>query len=656
MKINFQRKLWLLIAVSFLSTSVLAAEKKVALIWGNATYYGEWQSLPVVKNDANTMKRILESLGYQTCIMQDGTLEMMKTSLREFASYAKNADIAIFYYSGHATRINDEYYVVPAKTRIGSDYFASDFLPAHDILSVLSKSRLKLLFFDSCRDGATIGGETKGNPNIVTSEDVGPLTGGAPSGTMICYAADKGKKAYTGTGELSIFTKVLSDHITDGDEFRTVWSNIINEVYLVQKQRPVNDGFYLHDLYLNPMGKKHTAPAQNLSQRTSQTTEQTTTQTNNNKKSISIIPNAPGATIDFYGTKYEAGKSLLYEIGKTYTYTITAEGYNSYVGSLKVTESTPSTINITMQKNESATLRITSNTSAKVTFDGKSIGTTPITINTTSGTHSLSLSANKYYGHTSKIDLDAGANTKHIPLTHKTPWFIDWDDSDAPANYLSYHYSPKYQIGLQYLYRFEDTHFLLGANVALSPGLFRGLKMVDVTASTSAYTETTTTTIDEHGNTVAYNTLTTTTSGIADEYSDEIDPYHEAKTYDSNFMFLVSGGYMPCNGILLEAGFGAASHCDKTYMPYNYSVTKTVTTNLNTGNVVGEPTYEYTRNEGSHWYNGKVKWSPAMRLGMKFNIPIGIETYLTVGGGYTYLFSNNKFSSWNVSIGFAWAL
>ena len=113
---------------------------------------------------------------------------------------------------------------------------------------------------------------------------------------------------------------------------------------------------------------------------------------------------------------------------------------------------------------------------------------------------------------------------------------------------------------------------------------------------------------------------------------------------------------MPCNGILLEAGFGAASHCDKVYMPCNYTISKTITTNMNTGEVVGEPSYEYTRNEGSYWYNGKVKWSPAMRLGAKFNIPVGIDNFLTVGGGFTHLFSNTKFSSWDVSIGFAWSM
>ena len=545
---------------------------------------------------------------------------------------ARNADIVIFYYSGHATRINDGYCLVPAKTSFEDVLLPSDLLPIQDILTTINGSRLKLLFFDSCRDDAAIGGLSKGNPNIVTANDVGPATNinsSLPSGTMICYAVDRGKKAYTGSDSLSPFTKALSEHLTDGDEFRTVWKNVITDVYLTQKQRPVNDGFYQHDLYLNPNGKKHIVPQ--LSQKT-------------NKKSITIIPNATGSIIDFNGTTYDAGKPLEFEIGRTYTYTIKANGYNQYVGILKVTDSTPSIINITMQKDESATLYISSVPKyAGVEFDNKYIGRTPIEFTCTSGTHSLLVSAKGYYDYHSKIDLNAGTNSQHVVLTRKKPWFFDWDEYDAPTHHISYLYSPKYQIGLQFLYRINGTHFLLGANAAISTSLFRGLYNVNRHHLVEKRY------VNEYGNEIGY----IQSSFCTKEYQEDVDPYHEAKTYDSNFMFLVASGYQPCNGILLETGFGVASHCDKYYMPYNYSRIETITKKMNSNEVIGEPIYEYIRNDGSQWYYGKVKWSPTMRMGLKFLIPIGIDNFLTIGGGYTYLFSNSKFSAWDASIGIA---
>lgn len=649
MKTILLKRTFVCIFASLFVCNLYAYEKKVALIWGNANYGGQWESLPVVENDANTISNIFSSLGYRTMILLDGNLDQMKSCLKEFASLTKNADIAVFYYSGHATRINDSYYLVPAKTKLGNDMLASDLLQAQDILKVLNNSRLKLLFFDSCRDDATIEGTSKGNPNIISANDVGPdLSSDSymPSGTMICYASERGKKAYTGSGSLSVFTKVLSEHLTDGDEFRTVWANIINDVYLIQKQRPVNDGFYQHDLYLNPSGRKHLAPSQKA--------ESGNPQTLTKEKSISIVSNIPNSKIDFYGTIYDTGKPLVYEIGKTYIYTVTATGYKPYVGNLKVTDTTPSTIQVTLQKDERASLRITSNIKSSVSFDGKNIGSTPITVNTTSGTHSIILSADKYFDYSAKVDLDAGENTKHITLMRQKPFFFDWHDSDAPGGYISYLYSPKYQIGLQYLHRFDDTRFLLGANIAVSTGLFRGWSLADVSTSSSQSTSTTTTTIDDDGHSVTLHSTSSLSSYEPDSYSEKIDPQNEAKQYDSNFLFLITGGYQPFNGLVLEAGVGAASHCKKYYLPYSYSVKTTVITNMNTGEMVGEPKNEYVLSDGSTWIKEDVKWSPAMRIGMKINIPVGQDFFFNVGGGYTYAFSNSKCSSWDASVGVAW--
>ena len=432
MKAKFLRELMFFTLVSFLSSNAFADGRKVALIWGNSSYMGDWQTLPVVQNDANTMKKVLESIGFETQFLYDGTLDMMKNSLREFSSKAKNADIAIFYYSGHATIINDGYYLVPAKTILPKDYLTSDLLPTQDILRALSKSRLQLLFFDSCRDRDNVNGDSKGNPNIRIPDYVDRSNSKLPTGTWISYAVNKGKKAYTGNSELSIFTKVLAEHLTDGDEFRTVWANIRNELYLAQNQIPTNEGFYESNLYLNPSGRKFTAPAQSEVNH------------NSNKKSIVINTNVPNAKIDFYGTTYGTGSSLLFEIGKDYTYTVTAPGFQTYVGELSVTSTTPSNINISLKKDEAAELRISCNTVASVYLDDKYVGQTPLKITTTSGIHSVSLSSKGYYKYYAQLDLTSGVNSKKISMTHKTPWFFDWDDSHGPTDFISYNFSPKY--------------------------------------------------------------------------------------------------------------------------------------------------------------------------------------------------------------------
>ena len=645
--IRLYLKIGILGIVLFLFANYIDAQNRYALIWGNSTYGTGWQDLPVVKNDVETMKDVFKSMDYHTVVLPNGNLEEMKKSLREFIKISKSADLVVFYYSGHAIKIDGRYYLIPAKTDFLSTEITLDYFLADDIYSSL-KNPTRLFFFDACRDSYELSGQTKGvNPNISQPTGIGPLQQDdndnnslsvVPRGTMSCYATKDGKKAFTGDGKLSLFTQILSDHLYDEEEWLDVWFYITEEGKR-QGQEPINSGIIRPGLYLNPKKiKKPTAQSSIVS------------------KKISIKPDVPGAHIIIKGKNYDVGATFSWKIGETHTYTITAEGYDTYNGSVTVTESTPSTINITMNKTAPATLRVTSNKKAKVTFDDKDVGKTPVTINTLSGTHKLTLSANGYYGYNSKIKLDAGDNCQDISLTRKKPWFFGWESlfyHTPSQHFISYMYRPQYQFGIQYLYRFQDSHFLLGGNIAFSTGFFRGWKKnTQIEDSSEPLKDYSVVVIhDENGNPVVCSKTSTITYPC--KYSNFIDPYNEAKSYNSNFMFLITGGYQPCNGLIFEIGVGLATHCKKIYMPYLYGIKETIITDMVTGEVFGDPEYSYRIVDPYYyWYKGPVKCSFATRLGMKFNIPVG-DCLITLGGGYTCLFTNTEFSSWDVSIGFA---
>ena len=137
------------------------------------------------------------------------------------------------------------------------------------------------------------------------------------------------------------------------------------------------------------------------------------------------------------------------------------------------------------------------------------------------------------------------------------------------------------------------------------------------------------------------------------EYSDYVDPNHEAKHYDINALMLGKIGYSPCEGITIDFGIGAAYHQDKYWMKKPYAIKKTYTTNKLTGEI-SEPTYEYVRSGQSTMYKDKSKWSLALRLGSLFFIPVNDGTSIVVGGGYTYLPMNNKCSTWDACLGICW--
>ena len=646
-----------LLLITFITCSFINvfAEKKVALVWGNSQYGAEWSSLPVCFDDATAINQKLKSLGFTTLLVTNCNQDEMRRSLKEFATLAKNSDVAVFFYSGHGLRIKNNYFLVPAKTELSKiNGLASEYFPVDDIIRTLqNNSLLSILFFDSCRNGFTIDGQFKGkesNSYQSATNIGGRYANGKANGCMICYATEMGEKASTGNGKYSPFTTSLLNHLSDGDEFRTTWMTIEKEVVIAtnNQQSPISERSYANSFFFNPSGKK-------LADQNFVSTNEETKQ-DQAKKSITFTTNAPNAIIDFYGEKFEVGKPLSYKIGASYIYTIEAEGYEPFSGKLEVTNATSAKQYVELKAIQHTKLKLTSSPNADVFLDGKKIGRTPLNVETSTGKHSLGLYQKGYYDYHSQIDITPGDNTKNVYLTKKTVWFWDIDNDYEGKLSIAYTYSPKYQIGLDCLYRLENSRFSIGLRFLFSPSLFRGMGTQVATYAES--TATATASVAENDvNTISVTKTTKTKTGLPPEYSEDIDPYHEAKWYESNAITLANVGYNICNGLMIEAGVGAAHNSTKIHMPCNYTISETVTTDNTTGQQIGETEYKYTRNEGGYWYEQDSKWSPVVRLGLRTFVPLSSKTvFINIGGGYSYLFLNHKFSSWDALIGVTFKL
>lgn len=632
----------LFVVFSLISINTLAIEKRVALVWGNSNYPdGVWGELPACVNDAKTMDSIFHILGFTTLVLYDGNINEMRRSVKEFSKIAEDADVVVFYYSGHGVYKQGRYYLIPAKTRFGSIAITSDFFPESDFLDVTRNARLRMLFYDACRNELENDEQntTKGyNPNIVRPQNIGQeFDDKHPTGLVYYCATATGKTEATGSSKLSHFTEVLSKYITYPGNFNDVFLRYIS--YEHPSARCY--GGYYNQFRFNLLTESADGPREKPDQ----------------EVSVSITSNAPNAKLIINGKEYEIGKSLLYKVGHTYDYLITADGYMPYNGRLDVSEKTPNNLKVQMDKIDHATIIISSNTKAYVNFDGKYIGETPLKYETTKGIHSVSLSAKGYRDYTLSVNIKQKQETTHVNLFRKPYWYWDNDEHDE-CTVIGYSYGPQYQIGLNGHYRFEESRFSIGVNIATSTGLFRGLHddNIHVSVVSGGDVQVTTTSV-VNGSTVSYQTTTHNESINSDTYSPDIDPYDEATTYDANFLVLLNFGYNLCNGLMIEAGMGAASHCDKIYLPHYYSKQTITTTDLTTGEVVAGPTTEYVRQDNEMWITNNAKWSPATRIGLKTFIPLTKKLYdnvfITIGGGYTYLFSNKEYSSWDANIGIA---
>ena len=709
-----KKYLFLLLPLVFLPFSS-AAQDKVALIIGNNAYEGKlYNKLPTCINDAEEMDKCLRALGYTTKLLKDASRQEIIDAFKNFDKQLDyNRAVGVFYYSGHATMIGKDYYLIPAKTKIEENSLKNDAVDISQIAKCLEKKcKLSFLFFDACRDAFPVSDEVfKGTADLRPPSD----TKYSGNRQYKCYATEQGDVARSGDDKLSPFTRVLTSHLFDHDSFPNIWSRVIcKEVpKLANGQEPkIDQTFDEENVHFcfnehkipNPyqkdrgvtinvtpqskikFGDKLFDSGKELMFRVGSTYTYTIEHEGYKpySGSIKVDTNTPpvidikltkiedttvkkGITINVtpqskikFGDKlFDSGKELMFRVGSTYTYTIEHEGYKPYSGSIKVDTNTPPVIDIKLTKIENAKFKVVCSRpqNAKIYVDDEYKGLSYQTITTTSGSHKVRIVADKYYPSIRTIDLNPGENKSlYVSLTRNHP---DWFDfNDYGAHCVSYHFSPKYHVGLSYMYRIDGSRFSFGAMMASSIDFYRGWDLSIAEFSSFGGQVESTITIDDGTGNIVDATVNTSTKDnrINNRYSSDIDPYNEAKQYDANFLFLGNFGFSACNGIMLEAGFGGAYHEKRYYMSDTYKTTKTTITNNLTGELIGEPKYEYDSTGQDQWYDGDSVWSPAIRIGAKFFIPLDrFDDYsIAIGGGYTYLPMNHKFSTWDASVGFCW--
>src|SRR5471030_1734390 len=72
----------------------------VALVIGNSKY--QWEaSLPNVRRDAPDIAKRFQALGLKTELVQDAGRDAMRQAIDKFATAARGANFAAFYFAGH---------------------------------------------------------------------------------------------------------------------------------------------------------------------------------------------------------------------------------------------------------------------------------------------------------------------------------------------------------------------------------------------------------------------------------------------------------------------------------------------------------------------------------------------------------------------------
>jgi uncharacterized caspase-like protein len=103
--------------------SVSAADspsgRRLALVVGNDAY----PQVPLRNaiNDAKAIAQALEAYGFQVDLTFDTTLKELSRHVDRFATQLRSGDVAMVYYAGHGIQIENENYLGPGRSGLGTD-------------------------------------------------------------------------------------------------------------------------------------------------------------------------------------------------------------------------------------------------------------------------------------------------------------------------------------------------------------------------------------------------------------------------------------------------------------------------------------------------------------------------------------------------------
>ena len=208
------------------------ADKRVALVIGNSDYTFAPLSNP--RNDANDIAAALRHLHFDVMESKDLTEAKFDTALDEFEDKAKDADVALFFFSGHGVHIDKSGYLVPIGFEPESEGSAlRRLISIQETVERIEKAaRVSVFVLDACRDSPLPeqlrrGGKSKG----LGAEKGLPLLSELGSNTFIVYATVPGETASDGTGRNSPFTAALLRHLeTPGLEIEPMFKRVTADV------------------------------------------------------------------------------------------------------------------------------------------------------------------------------------------------------------------------------------------------------------------------------------------------------------------------------------------------------------------------------------------------------------------------------------------
>lgn len=216
--------------------AALAAEKRIALVVGNARYPGNPLSNP--ENDARLIAGTLRKLGFEvTEKLNLGSREFRKEVI-DFANRTEGHEgIALLYYAGHGVQVDGKNYLIPVDIPLDDERTVKwESIDIERFLGEMGKPgrQARIVVLDACRD----------NPYLAKTraiQAVGGLAEMRAYGSLIAYASAPGAAAEDGPpGTNSIYSRHLAtEMLSEGLQIEEMFRNVRVKVYRDTSERQI---------------------------------------------------------------------------------------------------------------------------------------------------------------------------------------------------------------------------------------------------------------------------------------------------------------------------------------------------------------------------------------------------------------------------------
>ena len=217
-----------------------ARAKRIAIVVGDGAYAHGIPVLPNPVNDAQATAKAMTALSFETWLSTDASSASLQQCLDQAYAGAADAEVAMFYYSGHGIQIADENYLVATDATTGD--LKRGFVAVQPIVDALQKrAKATLVLLDACRNNPLAedghaGLSVSTGRGLAKVKDASALAPAKPDavqarGLMVAYSTSPNAVARDGTGHLSPFSDAFVKTVgTSGYSIQHVMSDVTKSV------------------------------------------------------------------------------------------------------------------------------------------------------------------------------------------------------------------------------------------------------------------------------------------------------------------------------------------------------------------------------------------------------------------------------------------